>query len=106
MSNQPVTEDQLKQILQSNNSDLIDRFKKYSDQTFTTKDEVREIIGDELKQVVGSLPSKDDFFTAMDKLMGEVKAKREEQTTHAQQHVDINDKFDQVGTKLKLNLSF
>lgn len=41
---------------------------------FPTKDEVREIV----KEQVGALPTKEEFANKMDELMGEVKAEREE----------------------------
>lgn len=83
------------------NRALTDEDIKLLRESFASKED-----HEDLKALVQHLPTKEEFFSKMDELMGEVKAMREEQTTHAQQHVDINDKFDQVGAKLKLDLSF
>jgi len=42
-------------------------------------DEIEEIIDKKLEEKIKFLPTKDEFFSKMDGLMGEVKAIREEQ---------------------------
>jgi hypothetical protein len=50
---------------------LTDEDIKLLNQTFATKDEVRAIVRDELLQVVGTLPTKEEFTSRMDQLAGE-----------------------------------
>ncbi|MBI5619972.1 hypothetical protein HY950_03350 [Candidatus Gottesmanbacteria bacterium] len=57
---------------------------------FPTREEVRQMVKDETKH----LPSKDDFFTRMDKLSGEIQKVRDEQTLHQGQHDEINTKLE------------
>lgn len=58
---------------------------------------VQEIVHDEVKH----LPNKEDFYSRMDELMGEVKAMRESQELHAGQHASISDFQEKVRTKVK-----
>lgn len=66
---------------------------------FPTRDEVREIVKEEIK----FLPTKDEFFTRMDKLSGEIQKVRDEQTVHAGAQRDINDRFDRIDTHLHIS---
>lgn len=43
-------------------------------------DGIEEIIDKKLEEKIKSLPTRDEFFSKMDELMGELKAIREEQT--------------------------
>ncbi len=52
----------------------------------------KKIIQDEIKH----LPSKEDFYYQMAKLMGEVKAMRDSQELHANSHKEINDEIDKL----------
>jgi hypothetical protein len=52
---------------------LTDDDIKLLHETFATKDELKEV-----KSLVAHLPTKTEFYTAMDKIMGEIKAMREE----------------------------
>lgn len=62
--------------------------------TFATKDEVRDIVQQELRNQVGALPTREEFFDAMDQLMGEVKAMREEQALGKQRIDDAEETLD------------
>lgn len=57
----------------------------------------------ELTAKIDMLPTKDEFFTRMDKLSGEIKKVREEQIVHAGAHSDINDRFDRIDTHLHIS---
>lgn len=46
-------------------------------------DEIEKLIDEKLDEKIKLLPSKDEFFTEMSKLMGELKAIREERETQA-----------------------
>jgi len=67
---------------------------------FPTRDEVRQIFKEETKH----LPSKDDFYTRMDKLSGEIQKVRDEQDLHAGQHRTINDRFDTIEKRLGISV--
>lgn len=56
-----------------------------------TKDDLEEI-----KQKVNLLPTKDEFFTAMDKLMGEVQKEREENVLIGHRMKRIEKHFPQI----------
>ncbi len=66
---------------------------------FPTVDDVRQIIKDEIK----FLPTKNDFFTRMDKLSGEMKAVRESQDLHTGEHQEINDRFEKIDKHLGIS---
>ncbi len=52
---------------------------------------------------IDHLPTKDEFFTRMDELSGEIKKVREEQIIHAGDHSQINDRFDQIDKHLGIS---
>jgi len=62
--------------------------KIYLDDLFDTKLEKK------VKQYVGNLPTKEEFNSRMDEMMGELKAVREEQALLAQHDVDQQDQMD------------
>lgn len=49
------------------------------------------------------LPTKDEFFTRMDKLSGEIQAVRESQELHQGQHTDIADRFERIDKHLGIS---
>ena len=61
---------------------------------------IRQVVDDELDKKIPNyikyLPTKDDFFSKMDKLMGEVKAMRESQEIHTGSHSEINDRIEKL----------
>lgn len=63
---------------------------------FPTREEVEEIVEEKIK----FLPTKDEFFTRMDKLSTEIQAVRDEQAAHALDHSRINDRFDRIDLHL------
>jgi len=70
---------------------------------FPTRTNVEEIIDEKLTEKIKLLPTKEEFFGRMDKLSGEIKASRDEQTLHQGQHDDIDSRLKKVETKLNLS---
>jgi hypothetical protein len=64
---------------------------------FPTRKEVEHIVEEKLNKKILFIPTKDEFFTRMDKLSGEIQKVREEQTLHQGQHREINDCLDRLG---------
>lgn len=48
--------------------------------TFKDAEKIREIVHEKIAEKTKNLPTKDEFFTKMDEVMGELKTIREEQT--------------------------
>ena len=70
---------------------------------FPTREEMHKIVHleidgakKELRDEIRLLPTKEEFFSRMDKLSGEIKAMRDEHDLHAGQHRQINDRFDTI----------
>lgn len=57
----------------------------------------------ELKDEFKNLPTKNEFFTRMDKLSAEIQKVRDEQIVHSGDHSDINDRFERVDTHLGIS---
>jgi chromosome segregation ATPase len=88
---------QIKLLLVSNNS-----------QALKGVDELKEKI-EKIDNKINFLPTKEEYFGSMDKLMGEVKAIRESQETSGNQLADHSDKLEnheeRIG-KLETKASF
>jgi hypothetical protein len=69
---------------------------------FATHDDVKKIIDQELSEKIKFLPSKDDLFTRMDKLSGEIQKVRDEQVLHQGQHDQVDTRLSRVEKKLHL----
>jgi hypothetical protein len=74
------------------NRALTDDDIKLLNDTFVTKEDVRKII----KEEVGHLPTKNEFFTAMSEVMGELKAVREEIAIASGHKDQLEDHEDQL----------
>lgn len=59
---------------------------------FPTREDVEKIIEEKIRFI----PTKDEFFTRMDQLSGEIQKVREEQTLHQGQHEEINNRLDNL----------
>lgn len=71
---------------------------------FPTRDEVRTIVKEELDAKIKNLPTKDEFFTRMDKLSGEYKKIDEAEILHTgtvSEHTDTLENHDQRITALE-----
>lgn len=70
---------------------------------FPTRANVEEIIDEKLKEKIKLLPTKEEFFGRMDKLSGEIKAVRDEQSLHQGQHDQIDKRLDRAEKELHLH---
>jgi vacuolar-type H+-ATPase subunit E/Vma4 len=71
-------------------------------------DEIEELIEEKLDEKIKHLPTKDEFYTRMDELIGEVKAMREEQrviTGKISEHTDTLEDHESRITSLEHPLS-
>jgi len=78
--------------------------------TLTTDDflKIENIVADsksdiieEISKKISHLPTKDEFFSRMDKLSGEIKSAREEFAAHTKQHTDIHDQDERNEKRFK-----
>jgi hypothetical protein len=70
---------------------------------FPTTKEVSELIEEKLEEKIKLLPTKEEFFSRMDGLSGEVKDMREAQELHAGDHMEINDRQEKIEKRLKIS---
>ena len=54
------------------------------------------------KSDISHLPNKDEFYGTMDKVMGELKAIREEQAVQSHQLSDHSDRIDRIESRLDI----
>jgi hypothetical protein len=57
---------------------------------------VEEKLNEKFDEKFSLLPSKEEFFSRMDKLSGELKKVSDSQELHQGQHDEINDRFDRI----------
>jgi hypothetical protein len=62
---------------------------------------IEEIVEDKIGDKTKLLPTKEEFFSKMDEVMGELKATREAVDLHAGQHENIDDELDNHDKRLK-----
>lgn len=74
--------------------------------TLTVQDhlKIEHIVEEKLKvkfdEAFRILPTKEEFAKRMDTLSGEIKAVRDAQELHANQHSEIDDRFERVDKRL------
>ena len=68
-----------------------------------TVEEVFETKGLVAKEDISHLPTKDEFYSKMDEVMGELKTIREEQTLQSQHLSDHDDKIEKIETHLGIS---
>ena len=68
-----------------------------------TIDEAIETKGLVTKADISHLPTKDEFYTKMDEVMGELKTNREEQSLQSQHLSDHDDRIDKIETHLGMS---
>lgn len=56
-----------------------------------------------IKEKLSRLPTKDEFYTKMDEVMGELKAVREEQALQSQHLSDHDDRIEKIGSYLGIS---
>ena len=86
-----ATKDDLQRLATTNKDDLneaINRIFNYINKNFATKQELTEV-----KQLIGNLPTKEEFFSRMDKLSSEY-------TTFLQEKTILMHRFEQLEQKL------
>ncbi|MBI4066785.1 hypothetical protein HY407_00225 [Candidatus Gottesmanbacteria bacterium] len=64
--------------------------------TIKDLEEIEKIVDEKLDAKIKHLPTKDEFYEKMDEVMGELKAVRESQEIHANQHAEINDEISKI----------
>ena len=73
-----------------------DDFKALKDLMQVTIEEAIETKGLVTKDDLSHLPTKDEFYTKMDEVMGELKTIREEQTLQSQHLSDHDDRLEKI----------
>lgn len=69
--------------------------------TIKDLDEIEKLIDEKLEERLKYLPTKDEFYKAMDELMGEIKAVRQELTIGAGQNRRRDDTLDNHEVRIK-----
>lgn len=72
--------------------------------TFKDLEEIRKLVEEIVTEKTKFLPTKDEFFTAMDKLMGEIQTSRDAQIIlngRTSEHTDILEDHEERITKLE-----
>jgi predicted nuclease with TOPRIM domain len=72
--------------------------------TLTQKDinEIEGIVKTTVKEEIKGLPTKDEFYSKMDDVMGELKTIREEQTLITHRVSDHEDRIEKIEGKLEI----
>lgn len=94
-----VTKDYLKKALK--NHPTHDQLQK------TVRDELDTVKPDWIREITDSVSKAlgdkiDNMYVKLDSFIGEIKARREEDTLHTKQHSDIDDRLETVEKKLGL----
>jgi len=61
---------------------------------------IEEIVEEKITAKTKLLPTKEEFFSKMDEVMGELKTSREALDLHAGQHADIHDQLENHGVRI------
>jgi hypothetical protein len=80
-----------------------DDFKALKDLMQVTIEEAIEAKGLVTKEDISHLPTKDEFYTKMDEVMGELKTIREEQALQSQHLSDHDDRIDKIESHLGMS---
>jgi len=62
---------------------------------------IEEIVEEKISAKTKLLPTKEEFFSNMDEVMGELKNTRESLDLHTGQHADIHDQIDTHETRIE-----
>ena len=63
-------------------------------------DEIEKIVDEKIEERTNNLPTKDDFFSKMDEVMGELKAIRENSSVLSNQVSDHEDRIAKIEKKI------
>ncbi len=66
-------------------------------------EEIKTLVKDVVKEETRLLPTKDEFFSRMDKLSGEIQKVREERTVHTGDYRRITDRFHRIDRHLHIS---
>jgi hypothetical protein len=80
-----------------------DDLKAIKDLMQVTIEDANETKGLVTKEDVSHLPTKDDFYTKMDEVVGELKTIREEQALQSQHLSDHDDRIEKIESHLDIN---
>ena len=80
-----------------------DDFKALKDLMQVTIEDAIETKGLVTKEDISHLPTKDEFYTKMDEVMGELKTIREEQALQSQHLSDHDDRIQKIGSHLGIS---
>lgn len=69
-------------------------------------DEIEKIVDEKIEERIKNLPTKDDFFTSMDELMGELKSIRENSTVLSHQVSIHDDRIEKIEKKISSAITF
>ena len=77
---------------------------------FPTIEQVSALVSEKLDEKIKYIPTKEEFFSRMDKLSKEIQDARDELTLHTGSHDDLTDKNENLDSRLvvvekKLNIS-
>lgn len=73
--------------------------------TIKDLDEIEKVVDEKIKERTSNLPTKDDFFTKMDELMGELKSIRENIGVLTNQVSGHEDRIDKIEKKITAAIS-
>jgi len=62
---------------------------------------IEDIIDEKLTEKIKFLPTKDEFYSKMDEVVGELKASREAFELHTGQHTRVDDQLDNHDKRIK-----
>jgi len=65
--------------------------------------EIENVVKDSIEEKTKNLPTKDEFFTEMDKVVGELQKLREEVVLTTQHYEDTNQRIDEIDKHLAFN---
>ena len=85
------------QKLKLQRKEILDAIFKYTDKQFATKEELQE-----LKEKISHLPTKDEFYTQMGKVMAELQTIRINQSVQTSQIANHSNRLETIETKLNI----
>ncbi len=66
-------------------------------------DQIEEVVGEKIEERTRNLPTKDEFFTKMDEVVGELKGLRDEVTSVNHQYERTNKRVDKINKHLGIS---
>lgn len=91
----------IKDLMNDSNQEIVSALTKLVTRTAGTLR--NELASKEDVERIKHLPTKDEFFERMDKLMGEVKSMRESQEIHVGTHTEITGRLEKLEKAFKIS---